>query len=169
MAKKPALPHDFSVRLAQREDCPQILSFIRQLAAYEQLENEVVATAQGLEQSLFDNRQAEVLLGESGGKPIAFALFFHNYSTFLGHANLYLEDLFVEEDYRGRGIGREMFSQLAAIATSRGCKRLDWWCLDWNKNAIDFYAGMGALPMSDWTVYRLQGSALDALASDAKK
>lgn len=154
----------FRIRPAEEADCPLILDFILALAAYENMENEVVATVEGLHESLFQRRQAEVMIGEYEGKPVAFALFFHNYSTFLGKANLYLEDLFVQEAYRGRGFGKAMFRELAAIAVARGCERLDWWCLDWNENSIAFYKRMGAVAMSDWTVYRLGGEALQLLA-----
>lgn len=151
---------DFIIRPAVKEDCPLILSFIRQLAAYEKMADQVVATVEGLEQSLFIEQRAEVILGEYKGEPVAFALFFHNYSTFLGRANLYLEDLYVQDHCRGKGFGQRMLDQLAAIAVSRGCQRLDWWCLDWNQSSIDFYLKLGATPMEEWTVYRLQGDAL---------
>jgi len=154
----------FKVRPAMASDAPLILDFIRRLADYERLADQVVATEEVLRDSLFVKRQAEVLIGELDGKPVAFALFFYNFSTFLGKANLYLEDLFVEEGHRGRGLGRCMFACLASIALERGCERLDWWCLDWNEPSIAFYRRMGARPMSDWTVYRIEGSALRELA-----
>lgn len=154
----------FVVRLAREDDTALILEFIRKLAEYEKLSDEVVATEEVLHDSLFVKRHAEVIIGEYRGKPVAFALFFHNFSTFLGRANLYLEDLFVDEECRGLGLGRAMFSCLARIAVERGCGRLDWWCLDWNEPAIAFYERMGAKPMSDWTVYRVEGQDLVDLA-----
>ena len=156
--------YPFTIRNAAREDCPLILQFIRQLAAYEKLESQVVATLQTLEQSLFEKKQAEVMIGEENGIPVAFALFFHNFSTFLGKANLYLEDLYVQEAYRGRGYGQAMLQRLAQIAIARDCERLDWWCLDWNTASIRFYKAMGADAMTDWTVYRLQGEQLRRMA-----
>lgn len=154
----------FTIRLADKEDVGLILSFIKKLAVYERLGHEVEATEAVLLESLFAKGQAEVLIGELDGSPVAFALFFHNFSTFLGKANLYLEDLYVEEEHRGRGLGAAMFACLARIAVQRGCERLDWWCLDWNGKAIEFYKRMGARPMSDWTVYRVDGKALEDLA-----
>jgi GNAT superfamily N-acetyltransferase len=154
----------FTIRYTRREDVPIILDLIRRLAEYEKLSHEVVATEKVLSDSLFKKRQAEVIIGELDGRPVAFALFFHNFSTFLGKANLYLEDLFVEERYRGRGLGRSMFACLARIAMERNCERLDWWCLDWNTSSIAFYERMGARPMSDWTVYRIDGDRLAELA-----
>jgi len=154
----------FTIRCAREGDEALVLRFIQHLAHYERLSSEVVATEGVLHESLFVRRQAEVIIGELNGAPVAFALFFHNFSTFLGKANLYLEDLFVEEGHRGRGLGRCMFACLASIALERGCERLDWWCLDWNEPSIAFYRRMGARPMSDWTVYRIEGSALRELA-----
>lgn len=155
----------FTIRFAREGDESLVLSFIRRLADYERLSSEVVATEEVLHESLFVKRQAEVIFGELDGAPVAFALFFHNFSTFLGKANLYLEDLFVDEGYRGRGLGQCMFACLASIALERGFRRLDWWCLDWNEPSISFYLGMGARPMSDWTVYRIEGRTLEELAS----
>jgi GNAT superfamily N-acetyltransferase len=154
----------FVIRFARPDDISIILDFIKRLAEYEKLSKEVVATEEVLMESLFKKRQAEVIIGELDGRPLAFALFFHNFSTFLGKANLYLEDLFVDEGCRGLGLGKVMFSCLAKIAVERGCKRLDWWCLDWNEPSIAFYKGMGAVPMSDWTVYRLEGERLKKMA-----
>lgn len=156
----------FSIRPAVEADCALILRFIRALANYERLEHEVTATEEGLRQSLFVDPHAEVILGEKEGRPVAFALFFHNYSTFLGKANLYLEDLFVEPVCRGKGYGKAMLACLARIARSRGCQRLDWWCLNWNESAIAFYKRLGAVPMDEWAVYRLEGKALAQLAAD---
>jgi len=154
----------FSIRFAQVSDISLILRFIERLAEYEGLSEEVVATEDVLLDSLFVKKQAEVIIGELDGNPVAFALFFHNFSTFLGKANLYLEDLFVDERCRGQGMGRSMFACLARIAVERGCERLDWWCLDWNTSSIEFYERMGARPMSDWTVYRVDGLRLIELS-----
>ncbi len=155
---------DFEIRLATEADIPLILTFIRELAEYEKLLDEVVATEDLLYEWLFEKKIAEVLIGEMQGKPVAFALFFHNFSTFLGRAGIYLEDLYVHPGVRGRGIGRRMLKYLARIAVARGCGRLEWWCLDWNKNSIDFYLSLGAEAMSDWTVYRVSGNTLQQLA-----
>ena len=154
---------NFTIRFAQEDDCALILSFIRQLADYEQLAHQVVATEEGLRDSLFARRQAEVILAFEGDEAMGFALFFHNFSTFLGKAGLYLEDLFISEAHRGKGYGKALFAYLAKIALERGCERLDWWCLDWNRNSIDFYTRLGAVPMSDWTVYRLGTEAMKKL------
>lgn len=151
-------------RAATREDVPLILRFIHELARYEQLEHEVVATPEVLEEWLFDKQKAEVIFAVSDGREVGFALYFHNFSTFLGRAGLYLEDLYVEPAYRGRGIGKALLRALARIAVARGCGRLEWWCLDWNQASIDFYRSMGAEAMSDWTVYRIAGETLAKLA-----
>jgi GNAT superfamily N-acetyltransferase len=155
---------NFKIRFATVEDVPLILQFIKDLADYEQLLQEVVATEDILRVSLFEKKQAEVIIGEYMGNPIGFALFFHNFSTFLGKSNLYLEDLFVKPDARGKGLGKILLAFLGKIAIDRGCGRLDWWCLDWNTSSIDFYKEMGANPMSDWTVYRVEGEKLINLA-----
>ncbi|MEE0786071.1 MAG: GNAT family N-acetyltransferase [Oscillospiraceae bacterium] len=151
-------------RSAVRSDTPLILRFIKDLAAYEQLLDEVIADEQTLETWLFDKQCAEVLLALENGVEIGFALFFHNFSTFLGRAGLYLEDLYVKPEARGKGYGKAILKKLASIAVQRGCGRLEWWCLDWNKPSIDFYRALGAEPMDDWTVYRLAGPTLTALA-----
>ena len=151
-------------RYAERNDIPLILQFIKELAAYEKLINEVVADEKTLEEWIFDKQKAEVLFAVVDGGEIGFALFFHNFSTFLGRAGIYLEDLFVKPEYRGKGYGKAILIKLAAIAVERGCGRLEWWCLDWNKPGIDFYLSLGAEPMSDWTVYRLTGDTLSNLA-----
>lgn len=155
---------DWTVRFAKREDVGQILEFIRQLAAYEKLEHEVVATEETLEEWLFDKEKAEVLFAVVDGKEVGFALFFHNFSTFLGRAGIYLEDLYVEPAFRGQGIGKGLIKQLARIAVERGCGRLEWWCLDWNQSSIDFYRSLGAEAMDEWTVYRIAGETLTQLA-----
>jgi len=154
-----------SIRFAQEDDCGLILRFIQELAVCEKMADQVTATETGLHYALFHQKQAEVLIGEYQGEPVAFALFFHNFSTFLGKSGLYLEDLFVEELYRGRGIGKAMFRELARVAMRRGCERLEWWCLDWNEHSIRFYQQLGAHAMEDWTVYRLDQQAIKVLAS----
>lgn len=151
-------------RTAERADTPLILRFIRELAAYENLLDQVVADENTLEEWLFDRQKAEVIFALAEGKEVGFALFFHNFSTFLGRAGLYLEDLYVCPEYRGRGCGKALLQRLAAIAVERGCGRLEWWCLDWNRPSIDFYRSLGAEPMSDWTVYRIAGDTLTRLA-----
>jgi len=157
---------NFQIRFAAREDVPTILGFIRALAEYERLSDEVVATEALLREWLFDKQKAEVLIGEQDGRPVAFALFFHNFSTFLGRAGIYLEDLYVCPEARGKGIGKAMLRQVARLAAERGCGRLEWWCLDWNEDSIAFYKSFGAEAMSDWTVYRLAGEALTAFAGE---
>lgn len=154
----------FSIRYAERADTPLILEFIKKLAAYEKMSDEVVADAETLESWIFDKQKAEVIFALEDGKAVGFALFFHNFSTFLGRAGIYLEDLYVEPEYRGRGYGKALLKKLAAIAVERGCGRLEWWCLDWNRPSIDFYLSLGAQPMSDWTVYRITGDTLKNLA-----
>ena len=154
---------ELSFRFAVREDTPLILSFIRALAAYEQMADQVIATEELLAEQLFDRGNAEVLFALEDGKEVGFALFFHNFSTFLGRAGLYLEDLYVLPEHRGKGTGKALLRQLARIARERGCGRMEWWCLDWNRPSIDFYLSLGAEPMSDWTVYRLSGETLAAL------
>lgn len=155
---------DFKIRYATEEDVALILKFIKDLAEYEEMLDEVVATEEVLRESLFGKRQAEVIIGEYNGEPAAFALYFHNFSTFLGKANLYLEDLFVKPELRGKGFGKAMLACLGKIAIERDCGRLDWWCLDWNQSSIDFYKQMGAKPMDDWTVYRVDEDNLFKLA-----
>jgi len=157
---------DFEIRIAIPEDAPLILGFIRELAEYERMSDEVVATPELLNEWIFEKKKAEVLIGELAGTPVAFALFFHNYSTFLGRAGIYLEDLYVRPEARGRGIGKAMFKHIAELTVSRGCGRLEWWCLDWNKPSISFYESFGAEAMSDWTVYRLSGETLGKLAKE---
>lgn len=149
-------------RFAEERDIPAVLGFIKALAAYEHLEDQVVATEDLLREWLFEKKKAEVLLVEEAGKAVGMALFFHNFSTFLGRAGIYLEDLFVLPEYRGRGYGKGLLQHLAAITVERGCGRLEWSCLDWNQPSIDFYRSMGAVPMDGWTVYRLTGDTLAA-------
>jgi len=156
-----------SFRDAQAADVPLILRLIRELAAYEQLESEVVATPDTLREWLFEKKSARVLLILEDGRESGYALFFHNFSTFLGRAGLYLEDLYIRPAFRGRGYGRATLAKLAQIACEEGCGRLEWACLDWNRPSIDFYLSLGAQPMEDWTIYRLTGKTLTALAGQA--
>jgi len=151
-------------RAAERKDTALILRFIRELADYEKMLDEVVADEATLEAWIFDRQKAEVIFAMVDGEEVGFALFFHNFSTFLGRAGIYLEDLYVRPEYRGRGCGRAILKKLAQIAVERGCGRLEWWCLDWNKPSIDFYLSLGAEAMSDWTVYRIAGDTLAKLA-----
>ena len=151
-------------RFAERKDAALILEFIKALAEYENLSDEVVATPETLEEWIFDRQKAEVIFALHDGVEVGFALFFHNFSTFLGRAGLYLEDLFVKPAYRGRGYGKGLLSLLARIAVERGCGRLEWVCLDWNKPSIDFYKSLGAMPMDDWTIYRVAGDTLHRLS-----
>jgi GNAT superfamily N-acetyltransferase len=158
---------NFTIRNATATDIPLILSFIKELAEYEKLSNEVVATEEMLSESLFGERTfAEVVLGYYEDEPVAFALFFHNYSTFLGKPGLYLEDLYVKPDMRGKGIGKVLIHYLANLAKQRGCGRFEWWVLDWNKEAIRFYQSIGSKSMDEWTVQRIDGEALDQLANE---
>ena len=151
-------------RNAQRNDVGLILQFIRELADYEKMLSEVVADEATLEEWIFDKQKAEVIFALEGEKAVGFALYFHNFSTFLGRAGIYLEDLYVKPEYRGKGYGKAILKKLASIAVERGCGRLEWWCLDWNKPSIDFYRSLGAEPMDDWTVYRIAGETLTNLA-----
>lgn len=155
---------EITFRPATEADVPRILEFIRALAEYEKMSSEVVATEELLREWIFQKQRAEVLFACVDGTEAGFALFFHNFSTFLGRAGLYLEDLFVLPEYRGHGIGKAMLRKLAAIAVERGCGRLEWWCLDWNEPSIGFYRSLGAEAMEDWTVYRITGDTLQNLA-----
>ncbi len=155
----------FRIRSATPDDVPLVLGFIKELAAYEKLSHEVVADEAALRTALFGaGSNAEALIGELDGVPIAFAVFFHNFSTFLGRKGLYLEDLFVRPAHRGGGHGKALLAHLAGIAVARGCRRFEWAVLDWNAPALRFYESLGAKPNADWTVYRLDGAALAALA-----
>jgi GNAT superfamily N-acetyltransferase len=150
--------------MAGRDDCALVLSFIMELAVYESMEDEVVATPKLLEEWIFDKGKAEVVFVQEDGKEVGFALFFHNFSTFLGRGGIYLEDLFVRPEYRGRGYGKALLKYLARLAVQRGCGRLEWVCLDWNQPSIDFYLSLDAKPLNGWTIYRLTGKTLEALA-----
>lgn len=154
----------YTIRFATKQDTALILKFIKMLADYEGMLDLVVTTEEVLYESLFVQKGAEVVFIEENGHSVGFALFFHNFSTFLGQRGLYLEDLFVLPSMRGKGYGKALLSFLARLALERGCGRLEWWCLDWNTPSIAFYKSLGAEPMSDWTVYRLTGDALKELA-----
>ena len=155
----------FSLRMAETEDIPLILDFIRKLADYEQLSHEVVATEEDLEKHLFGQEKvAEVILGYEGEVPVGFALFFHNFSTFLGKPGIYLEDLFVLEEYRGKGYGKTLLTYLAKLAMERDCGRLEWAVLDWNELSIEFYKSLGATLLNEWIVNRVSGESLVKLA-----
>ncbi|MCK5068512.1 MAG: GNAT family N-acetyltransferase [Bacteroidales bacterium] len=155
----------FSLRIAEVKDVPLILDFIRKLADYERLSHEVVVTEENLEKYLFgEDKVAEVILGYEGEVPVGFALFFHNFSTFLGKPGIYLEDLFVLKEYRGKGYGKSLLTYLARLALERDCGRLEWAVLDWNEPAIEFYESLGATLMNEWIVNRVSGESLDKLA-----
>lgn len=154
------MKRNLEFRYAEEKDATKILYFIKELAAYEKMLDEVVATEELLKEWIFEKQKAEVIFAMENGEEVGFALFFHNFSTFLGRAGVYLEDLFVLPEHRGKGYGKALLRQLAKIAVERGCGRLEWWCLDWNKPSIDFYLSLGAEPMDEWTVYRITGDTL---------
>ena len=157
----------FQIRAATKADVPVILSFIKKLADYERLSHEVVATEKLLIETLFGRRRtAEVALGYFKREPVGFVLFFHNFSTFLGRPGIYIEDLFVDEAFRRRGFGGALLRHVAKLAKQRNCGRLEWSVLDWNEPAINFYRKLGALPMSEWTVFRVTGEDLTKLAGE---
>jgi GNAT superfamily N-acetyltransferase len=159
---------EIGIRPATEEDVPLILSFVRELAGYERLSHEVSATEDLLRFHLFGEwREAEVVIGQYADEPARFALFFHNFSTFLGRPGMYLEDLYVKPEFRGKGIGRAVLAYVAGLAKERDCGRLEWSVLDWNEPAIELYRSIGTVPMDDWTVYRVTGKALDELAARA--
>lgn len=154
----------FEYRFADENDVGTILYFINQLAIYEHMQDDVVATEDLLREWIFEKGKAEVIFALADGKEVGFALFCHNFSTFLGRAGIWLEDLFVLPECRGRGYGKGLLKQLAKIAVERGCGRLEWSCLDWNKPSIDFYLSLGAAQMDEWTTYRLTGDILKKMA-----
>jgi GNAT superfamily N-acetyltransferase len=157
-----------TIRAAAEHEMPQVLAFIRELAVYERLEHEVVASAADLSAALYGpHRYAEVVFGCLDGEPVGFALFFHNFSTFLGKPGIYLEDLFVRPAARGHGVGKRLLAWLAATALERGCARLDWAVLDWNEPALGFYRSIGAVAQDQWTGFRLTAAALERLAREA--
>lgn len=154
------------IRFATEQDVSLIFNFVKALAEYEKMSDQVVANEDILREWIFEKKKAEVLFAMEDGKEIGFALFFHNFSTFLGRAGIYLEDLFVIPEYRGRGHGKALIRELARITVERGCGRLEWCCLDWNRPSIDFYLSLGATPMDGWTTYRLTGANLAVFAED---
>lgn len=156
---------EFTLRLATIQDTYLVLDFIKELAEYEHMSDLVVATPELLKETIFVQKKAEVVIAEYEGQAVGFALFFHNYSTFLGRPGIYLEDLYVREEVRGMGFGTRILTFLANLAIERGCGRLEWACLNWNEPSINFYKQMGGVPMDEWTVYRLQGEALHNMAS----
>lgn len=153
-----------SIRYATEADAGLILEFIKELATYEKMLDDVVATEELLKEWLFEKKSAEVIFALEGDVEVGFALFFHNFSTFLGRAGLYLEDLYVKPEYRGKGYGKGLLRKLAQIAVERGCGRFEWSCLDWNQPSIDFYLSLDAKPMDEWTIYRLTGDTLTNMA-----
>lgn len=160
---------EFKIRIATEKDISLILKFIKELADYEKLLSEVVATEEILRESLFNRKMAEVIIGELNEKPIGFALFFHNFSTFLGKPGIYLEDLYVKPAFRGRDFGKQMLGYLATLCEERDCGRLEWWCLDWNRSSIEFYEKLGAESMDEWTTFRVTGENLKKLSKNYKK
>ena len=155
---------ELTFRYAEKKDVGVILGFIKALADYEKMSDDVVATEDLLEEWIFDKKKAEVIFACEDGKEVGFALFFHNFSTFLGRAGIYLEDLFVLPEYRNKGYGKALLKELAKITVQRGCGRLEWCCLDWNQPSINFYLSLGAKPLDDWTIYRVIGETLKNLA-----
>ena len=151
---------EVTFRYAEEKDTGLVLEFIRGIAAYEKLLDEVVATEESLREWMFEKKLVEVIFAEAEGDTVGFALFFQNFSTFVGREGLYLEDIFVKPQYRKKGYGKAIFRKLAQIAVERGCQRFEWVCLDWNQPSIDFYRSMGAVPMEEWTIYRLSGDAI---------
>ncbi|MGG7178689.1 N-acetyltransferase family protein [Clostridium paraputrificum] len=156
---------EFKLRETTAQDTSLILSFIKGIAEYEKMGDEVVATEETLRKSIFQDNRAKVLIAEVYGKPIGFALYFFNFSTFIGKAGLYLEDIFIQPEYRGKGYGKEIFIVLAKIAEENSCERMEWVCLDWNKPSIKFYKSFGSIPMDEWTTYRLVGDKIKNLAN----
>ncbi|MTI68381.1 MAG: GNAT family N-acetyltransferase [Firmicutes bacterium] len=157
----------FMLRFAEDKDLKLILTFIKELADYENLLDQVMATEEILYNSLFEKKEAEVLIGEYDNEPVGFALFFQNFSTFVGRSGIHLEDLYVKPEMRGKGLGKIMLSEVAKIAVERGCRRLEWWCLDWNEPSIKFYKSLGATAMDELTVYRLSDKSLKGFASNS--
>ena len=157
---------ELTFRQAEEKDAGLILYFIKQLAEYEHMSDEVVATEELLREWIFEKKKAEVIFALENGEAVGFALFFHNFSTFLGRAGIYLEDLFVLKEHRGKGYGKALLKKLAQTAIERGCGRLEWSCLDWNTPSIDFYLLLGARRMDDWTGYRMAGAQLAGFAGE---
>ncbi len=156
----------FTIKPTTRADVPTILSFIKGIAEYEKMSDQVRTTEEILERSLFDQHAAECVIGYEDEQPVGFALYFYNFSTFEGIAGLYLEDLFVWPEHRGKGYGKKLLLHLAKKACDLGCRRMEWVCLDWNQPSIDFYLSLGAKPMDEWTIYRLTRDRLEALSAE---
>jgi len=155
----------FTIRKAEKKDIPLILQMIRELAHYENLLHEVTATEETLLQSIFhDPKGPEVLIAEEEKTPVGFVLFFHNFSTFLGRKGIYIEDLYVRQEYRSKGYGKAILKEICRLAKKRNCGRVEWWVLDWNERAINFYKKIGAIPMDEWTVFRLDEKSIDHLS-----
>lgn len=159
----------FSIRFAERNDVPLIFGFIKALAEYEKMLDRVIATEEKLTKTLFNEKQAEVVIAEENENPVGFALFYNTYSTFQGKASLFLEDLFIYPEFRGKGYGKMLFSFLAQVATERNYSRIDWWCLDWNLSSIGFYEKIGAVQQKEWSVFRLQDEKIIELAKLTKE
>lgn len=153
-----------NIRLVKEGEAGLVLHFIKGIAEYEKMSDCVVATEEGLNKALFENHDCNALIVEYEEKPIGFALFFHTFSTFVGRTNLYLEDIFIYEEYRGKGIGKEIFRALNQVALEEGCQRFEWVCLNWNTPSINFYKSMGAFPMSDWTTWRMTSEEIKKIA-----
>lgn len=155
---------NLKIRETNEKDCELILSLIKEIAEYEKMSNQVIATEETLLEYIFKNNRAEVIILELDKNPIGYALFFYNFSTFVGRSGLYLEDIFIKKEFRGRGIGKEVFKFLARKAREEGCKRMEWVCLDWNEPSINFYKSLGAIPMDEWTIYRLNEKEIKKLS-----
>ena len=155
---------DILIRKAERQDVPPLLDFIRGIARYEKMENEVIASPEVPEREMFDEHRAEAVFAVVDGREVGFALYFYNFSTFIGRSGLYLEDLFVWPEERGKGYGKALLLHLVRIAHEHQCGRMEWTCLNWNQPSIDFYLSLGAVPMSEWTIYRLDATALERLS-----
>ena len=151
------------IRRAERQDVPLLLDFIHGIARYEKMENEVIASPEVLEREMFDEHRAEAVFAGVDGREVGFALYFYNFSTFIGHSGLYLEDLFVWPEERGKGYDKALLLHLVRIAREHHCRRMEWTCLNWNQPSIDFYLSLGAVPMNEWTIYRLDAAALERL------
>ncbi|MDY6227224.1 MAG: GNAT family N-acetyltransferase [Clostridium sp.] len=152
------------IRETREEDCGLILSFIKEIAEYEKMSEQVIATEETIRESIFKNNRAEVVILELEEKPIGYALYFYNFSTFIGRSGLYLEDIFIKKKFRGKGIGKEAFKFLIKKAKEEGCKRIEWTCLNWNEPSIKFYKSLGAFPMDEWTTYRLSEKEINKLS-----
>ncbi|MFU7514222.1 GNAT family N-acetyltransferase [Clostridium sp. HCS.1] len=155
---------NLKIRETTEEDCSLILSLIKEIAEYEKMSDQVVATEESLKESIFRNKRAEVVILELNGEAVGYALYFYNYSTFIGKSGLYLEDIFIKKEFRGKGIGKEVFKFLIKKAKEEGCKRMEWTCLNWNEPSIKFYKSLGAVPMDDWTIYRLTEKEINKLS-----